>query len=124
MVQTARLYWDDPYQTEFDADLVEALVWQGRPAVVLDRTAFYPTSGGQPHDAGTLGGVDVLDVVEEDGRIVHVLATPLGLGRAHGAIAWARRLDHMQQHSGQHILSQAFERLCQAETLSFHLGEA
>jgi alanyl-tRNA synthetase len=94
--------------------------------VILDRTAFYPTTGGQPHDTGTLGGVRVLDVVDDDdGRVVHVLEQPLEIGsRVDGVIDAARRLDHMQQHSGQHVLSAAFVRQFGVRTLSFHLGSA
>ncbi|MHB0856911.1 MAG: alanyl-tRNA editing protein [Anaerolineae bacterium] len=94
----------------------------GRPGVILDATCFYPTAGGQPHDLGTLNGVAVVDVIEHEGGLVHVLASPLPPGPVHGALDWARRFDHMQQHSGQHILSQAFEQALGAATLSFHLG--
>jgi alanyl-tRNA synthetase len=127
---TYKLYYDDPYQREFTARVVERLTLGGRPAVVLDRTAFYPTSGGQPGDRGTLNGVAVLDVSErEDGQIVHVLVSPLADEQVAGVIDWARRFDHMQQHTGQHILSQACERLgagspqLPAETVGFHLGD-
>jgi len=134
---TERLYYTDSYCTRFSARVIERLTWEGRPAVVLDRTAFYPTSGGQPADRGVLGGLDVLDVVvrEEDGAIVHVLSTaadPLGFPKPEGskieeseiegALDWPRRFDHMQQHTGQHILSAAFEQLLDAGTVGFHLG--
>jgi alanyl-tRNA synthetase len=120
-----RLYYDDSLLLAFDARVTGARLHDGRPSVTLDRTAFYPTSGGQPHDTGTLGGAVVLDVVddEESGEILHVLDRPLADGAAvTGAIDRARRLDHMQQHTGQHILSAAFEQLHQARTVSFHLG--
>ncbi len=92
-------------------------------AVELDATAFYPTSGGQPFDTGTLGGARVLDVVDDDERIVHVLDAALTPGDAvSGAIDWPRRFEHMQQHTGQHVLSAAFERVCANRTESFHLG--
>ena len=122
---TTRLYYDDSLLLEFEAVVTGASEHEGRPAVTLDRTAFYPTSGGQPFDTGTLGGASVVDVVEneESGAILHVLDRALEPGAAvKGAIDRARRLDHMQQHTGQHILSAAFERLHQARTLSFHLG--
>ena len=122
---TTRLYYDDSLLLEFEAAVTGAREHEGRPAVTLDRTAFYPTSGGQPHDLGTLGGAAVVDVVddEETGEILHVLDKPLAAGAAvKGAIDPVRRLDHMQQHTGQHILSAAFERLHQARTVSFHLG--
>ena len=123
-VMAARLYYADAYLREFDARVIEQLTWDGKPAVVLERTAFYPTSGGQPHDTGTLNGVKVVDVVEResDGAVVHVLAGELQGDAVHGEIDWARRFDLMQQHTGQHILSQAFTTALQADTVSFHLG--
>jgi alanyl-tRNA synthetase len=91
---------------------------------VLDATAFYPTAGGQPHDVGSLNNVRVLDVlVADDGAIVHVLDGALSDAVVRGEVDWERRFDHMQQHSGQHILSQAFVQTCEAETVGFHLGE-
>jgi alanyl-tRNA synthetase len=95
-----------------------------RPAVCLDQTAFYPTSGGQPHDTGTLGGAKVVEVVEdEDGEIWHLLAAPLDAEPVvDGEVDWERRFDHMQQHSGQHLLSAAFAELLAAPTVGFHLG--
>jgi alanyl-tRNA synthetase len=120
---TSRLYYTDAYCHEFDARVVRALDHEGRPAVVLDRTAFYPTSGGQPYDVGHLGGSVVVDVVDVEGEVVHVLSEPLPVGTdVRGEIDWARRFDHMQQHTGQHLLSAALVRLCQAPTVSFHLG--
>jgi alanyl-tRNA synthetase len=122
---TQRLYYDDPYRTHFTARVVERFQWQGRPAVVLDRSAFYPTSGGQPHDTGWLNGVPVLDVVEAEdtGQVIHVLEALLETGDAEGRIDWDRRFDHMQQHSGQHILSAAALALLGAGTVGFHLSE-
>jgi alanyl-tRNA synthetase len=121
---TERLYYTDAYCTRFSARAIERLVWDGRPAVVLDRTAFYPSSGGQPADRGTLGGVAVLDVVvrEEDDGVVHVLEHTLPESEVEGVLDWPRRFDHMQQHTGQHILSAAFEQLLDANTVGFHLG--
>ena len=125
---TDRLYYTDPYSVEFEATVVSLAPTPGddkRHAVVLDRTAFYPTSGGQPFDTGTLGGARVLDVVDEDdGRIVHVVEGEIQPGPVHGTIDWARRFDHMQQHTGQHLLSAAFDRLLKVRTVSFHLGTA
>src|SRR6185503_18173293 len=91
---------------------------------VLDRTAFYPTSGGQPFDTGALGGARVIDVIDrEDGEIAHIVETGLGSGASvRGTIDWPRRFDHMQQHTGQHVLSAAFDRLFNVRTVSFHLG--
>lgn len=125
MTPTERLYWADPYRTRFSATLVEAAAHEGRPTAVLSATCFYPTSGGQPHDTGTLGGVPVVDVLEEDGRIVHVLGAPLAAApgdKVSGEIDWERRFDHMQQHSGQHLLSAACQAALGAATVSFHLG--
>ena len=123
---TEPLYYTDSYRTHFFAHVVERLIWNSHPAVVLDRTAFYPTSGGQPADRGNLGGTEVLDVVvrEEDGAIVHVLeqALPQDSLEFQGVVDWPRRFDHMQQHTGQHILSAAFEQLLDADTVGFHLG--
>ena len=119
---TTRLYRADPYRRAFEATVIAQERIDGAPAVVLDATCFYPTSGGQPHDTGTLNGVPVVGVEEADDRILHILASPLPLGPVHGVIDWSRRFDHMQQHTGQHILSQAFERVLGAATVSFHLG--
>jgi alanyl-tRNA synthetase len=122
---TERLYYADAYRRHFSARVTERLAWGGQPAVVLDRTAFYPTSGGQPADLGTLSGVAVPDVaVREDGAIIHVLEHPLPEGGEEiaGEIDWSRRFDHMQQHTGQHILSAVFEQALDADTVGFHLG--
>jgi alanyl-tRNA synthetase len=119
---TVRHYYTDSYRAEFTAAIVERSGDGTR--VYLDETAFYPTSGGQPHDVGTLGGVAVLDVVDEDERIAHVLAAPLGgaESRLIGRIDWVRRYDHMQQHTGQHLLSAVFEDMFGARTVSVHFG--
>jgi len=120
-----KLYHESPYTRIFSGKVVKQFKRpDGKWEVVLDQTAFYPTSGGQPCDLGTLGGKAVLDVVESEGEIIHILAGPLPLGEpVEGRIDWERRVDHMQQHCGQHILSQAFLRIMQAETVSFHLSE-
>ena len=119
---TARLYYADAYRAEFSAKVVDRSD-DGR-RIYLDETAFYPTSGGQPHDVGTLAGVPVVDVIDEDDRIAHVLASPLGEMSAPvtGTIDWRRRFDHMQQHTGQHLLSAVFEDLYQFRTASVHFG--
>jgi alanyl-tRNA synthetase len=120
---TERLYYHDAYLSEFDAEIVEQTTHDGKPAVVLDRTAFYPTSGGQPFDVGRLSGAKVLDVVDTDeGRILHVVDRAPGGPQVRGSIDWTRRFDHMQQHTGQHVLSAAFDRLLSVRTESFHLG--
>ncbi len=122
---TTRLYYTDPYLTAFDAEVQRVETLDGRPAAVLDRTAFYPASGGQPSDTGRLGAATVVEVTDrEDGAILHVLDRSLDAGPVHGQIDWARRFDHMQQHTGQHLLSAAFDRLFQVRTESFHMGPA
>ena len=120
---TERLYYQEPERRTFDAIVTRVLERDGRPAVHLDRTAFYPTSGGQPFDTGRLGEVDVVETIDEDDDIVHVLSAPLADRAAvRGDIDWARRFDHMQQHTGQHVLSAAFDRLFDNRTMSFHMG--
>jgi len=122
MAETKKLYYDDAYLLEFEADVVERREHEGRPAVVLDRTAFYPESGGQPWDKGTVGGAKVAAVLDLDGTILHVVEGAVPEGRVRGSVDRATRLDHMQQHTGQHVLSQAFWELLKGETLSFHMG--
>ena len=118
---TDRLYYHDSYLTEFRARVVDAS--PDRQRVYLDRTAFYPTSGGQPFDTGELGGVKVLEVADEGDRIVHVLGGALAEGaEVAGRIDRDRRFDHMQQHTGQHLLSAVLIELFDAPTVSFHLG--
>jgi alanyl-tRNA synthetase len=119
---TERLHRLDPYLLEFDATVVARREHEGRPAVVLDRTAFYAESGGQPWDAGTLGEARVVAVVEVGDDVVHVLDRPIAGARVHGRVDEARRRDHMQQHHGQHLLSRAFVEVTRAETIAFHLG--
>jgi alanyl-tRNA synthetase len=121
---TERLYYTDPACISFDAEVTRTFVHEGRPAVILDRTAFYPTSGGQPHDIGTLASTRVVDVVDlEDGTVVHVLDSELASNAVvHGEINWLRRFDHMQQHTGQHVLSAAFDHLFSNRTMSFHMS--
>jgi alanyl-tRNA synthetase len=145
---TQKLYHDNAYQQEFQAQVLERVIVGNGLGLILDKTCFYPTSGGQPHDQGTLNGIPVSDVFEreDDGAVVHVVGGEVkgpALSKAcpepfdfaqdkpsrrvegetvHGQIDWERRFDHMQQHTGQHILSQAFLRLLDAETVGFHLG--
>jgi alanyl-tRNA synthetase len=122
---TQKLYRDDPYLSRFDATVVAARTHDGRGAIVLDRTAFYPEGGGQPGDRGRIGGAQVEDVVEVEGEVLHLLAPgepPTAGSHVPCQVDWARRFDHMQQHHGQHLLSAAFARLHGAATVSFHLG--
>jgi alanyl-tRNA synthetase len=138
-IMVNRLYYNDSFQTDFDAVVADIrlvsrtggeALWQ----IALDRSAFYPTSGGQPFDTGRLSATSrtgavleiPIDEVEEDasGEVWHLTSKPLAAGTAvHASIDWERRLDHMQQHSGQHLLSAIFSRELSAHTVSFHLGE-
>jgi alanyl-tRNA synthetase len=126
MGPTPKLYFRDSSLLEFSATVVDAHAHERGHRIVLDQTAFYPTGGGQPNDIGTLGQARVVDVFEDEtGTIHHVVegAASLNPGQTvTGIVDRVRRLDHMQQHSGQHILSQAFVLACEAETRSFHLG--
>lgn len=120
---TERLYYRDPYCRRFDAVVTRAFEHEGRRAVTLDRTAFYPTSGGQPFDTGRLGDVPVVETIDVADGIAHVVAESLPEGATvSGEIDWPRRFDHMQQHTGQHVLSAAFDRLFDNRTMSFHMG--
>jgi alanyl-tRNA synthetase len=120
---TKRIYLESPYKVEFEAQVVEKVIWEKKPALILDQTCFYPESGGQPCDKGTINEVEVLKVLEDEARIIHLLDEDISSAKITGKIEWQTRFDHMQQHSGQHILSQSFHELLGAETLSFHLGE-
>jgi alanyl-tRNA synthetase len=130
-VTARRLYYDDAFATEFTArvtscepalvpfsPVAKAPAWE----VVLDQTAFYPTSGGQPHDLGKLGEANVIDVRDAENEIIHTVDQPVELGEAKGCINWPRRFDHMQQHTGQHLLSAMFQERFGLPTVSFHLG--
>jgi alanyl-tRNA synthetase len=138
---TSRIYYTDPYCRHFEAAVTKAFVHEGRPAALLDRTAFYPTSGGQPFDTGKLfaagqaGGageerrgpdgsaIEVVETIDVDDDVVHILSAPVTEGATvRGEIDWTRRFDHMQQHTGQHLLSAAFDRLVENRTVSFHMG--
>ena len=120
---TKRLYYADSYLKEFSGTVLECRQVENNPAVVLDQTAFYPESGGQPHDTGMLNDAHVLGVFEDDaGEILHILDREISPRAVDGRVDWARRFDHMQQHTGQHILSQAFIAVAKAQTLSFHMG--
>lgn len=121
---TERLYYDDAYLTEFDATVVDCVPDGGGFRLRLDRSAFYPTSGGQPHDTGTLNDAHVLDVlVGEDGDVWHVADAPLAVGVAvRGKIDWPRRFDHMQQHAGDHMIASALWRLLGGVTIGLHVS--
>jgi alanyl-tRNA synthetase len=119
---TERLYYHDSYLWDFDAQVIFRS--DDGTEIELDRSAFYPTSGGQPYDLGTLGGLPVVGVEEVEERVVHRLASPLAAGTVavHCVIDEARRLDHMRQHTGQHLLSAVMEEHFGLKTVSFHLG--
>jgi alanyl-tRNA synthetase len=121
---TERLYYSDSYLADFTATVRDVRPGgeRGEREVVLDRTAFYPEGGGQPSDLGTLGGAPVVGVVEREGEVVHRARGEVPGGEVTGRIDWPRRFDYMQQHTGQHILSQAFSRVLGAGTVSFHMG--
>lgn len=118
---TERLYYTDSYLSYVRARVVDAD--PSSNLVYLDRTAFYPTSGGQPHDLGTISGQAVLEVVDEGDRIAHRTAGPVTGGNVECHIDWERRYDHMQQHTGQHLLSAVWAELFGIPTVSFHMGE-
>ena len=118
---TERLYYRDAYRTEFSARVVDRAD-DGR-RLYLDSTVFYPTSGGQPHDVGTLGDARVTDVIDEDSRIAHVVDRAVDDDQVTGRIDWTRRFDHMQQHTGQHLLSAVFADLLHLNTVSVHFGD-
>jgi alanyl-tRNA synthetase len=138
---TERIYFDDAFAREFaarvlsceqgpetrpesgQADAVATATPDGQLwRVKLDRTVFYPTSGGQPHDTGHLGEARVVDVLDEENEVIHVVDKPLEIGAVKGTIDWERRFDHMQQHTGQHVLSAVFHSKFSLPTVSFHLG--
>jgi alanyl-tRNA synthetase len=123
---THRIYYDDSFARDFEAKVLtcEPCVHGTTPAweVVLDETALYPTSGGQPCDHGKLGDANVLDVLDEGDEIVHIVDRELRPGPVHGCVDWVRRFDHMQQHTGQHLLSAMFQERFGRPTVSFHLG--
>lgn len=113
----------DSYLKDFSATVLDIRQIDKNPAAILDQTAFYPESGGQPCDTGMLQEAHVLNVMEDDvGTILHILDRDIATGSASGQINWPRRFDHMQQHTGQHVLSQAFLHIAGAATMSFHMG--
>jgi len=128
---TRRLYYDDSYMRSFSAHVLGCVPAEPVPTpsgpqasweVVLDQTALYPTSGGQPNDLGCLGEAKVLDVRDADDVILHIVDREMKPGEVQGSIDWARRFDHMQQHTGQHLLSAMFQERYGLPTVSFHLG--
>lgn len=120
---TDKLYEEDAYLREFEAEVTGCTQRKGGWLVTLDRTAFYPEGGGQPADTGTLGGARVLDVHEKEGEVVHTTDAPLPAGgRARGAVDWEARFSRMQQHTGEHIVSGIIHRLFGLDNVGFHMG--
>src|SRR3954462_6351959 len=117
---TDRLYYTNSYLTDFSATIIERSD-DGR-RIYLERTAFYPSSGGRPHDRGRLGGVEVIDVLDEGDRIAHLVVDSLLAGPVSGQGEWSRRFDHMQQHTGQHLLSAVLADLVGCQTVGVHFG--
>lgn len=122
MLKTVKLYETDPYQQTFEAEIIKQLTIDNQPAVVLNQTAFYPLGGGQEADRGTLNGIAVSDVIERDGVIYHLLERALDKTQVSGQIDWARRYDHMQQHTGEHILSGLVLERLGLNNVGFHIG--
>ena len=120
---TERIYYQDAYAKTFTATVISCAAKEKYWEIQLDRTAFYPEGGGQPGDAGTLGGVQVLDTRERDGQVIHLAASPLPEGsRVDGQIDWDARFSRMQHHSGEHILSGLLHRLYGVDNVGFHMG--
>lgn len=118
-----KLYYYDSYKTEFQANIIEVLPYGEQFALVLDKTYFYPESGGQPADIGFINDATIVDVIEKDDKTLHITEVQPEPGPANCRLNWVRRFDHMQQHSGQHILSACFYRLFRGETSSFHISQ-
>ncbi|MBC8080138.1 MAG: hydrolase [Gorillibacterium sp.] len=119
---STKLYYDSSYLTEWQTRISQVLQREDGYYVILEKTAFYPHGGGQPCDEGFMNGIPVLDVISEEGEILHKLEQPPKEEQINGKINWKRRFDHMQQHSGQHLLSAVCHDLYQAPTVNFHLG--
>ncbi|MFC2173003.1 DHHA1 domain-containing protein [Acidobacteriota bacterium] len=120
---TKKIYLEDAYRKEFTAEIIRTRPCEQGCRVVLDRTCFYPEGGGQPCDLGMIGDSAVLDVAESGGEIVHTLTSELQGGETKGIIDWDRRYDHMQQHTGQHLLTRCFLKTAGADTVGFSLGK-
>lgn len=121
---TERLYYDNAYLTEFEGQVLACRPNGDQYDVLLDRSAFYPTSGGQPYDTGTLGHARVTDVQVTDGQVWHTVTEPLAVGETvHGVIDWPRRFDHMQQHAGDHMIAGALHHLMGGVTIGLHISD-
>ena len=116
------LFYQNPYQTSFDADVVSCEEVKGNYHIILSDTCFYPEGGGQPCDLGTLNDAEVIDVRRKGDAVIHVVRKPLS-GRVHGEINWERRFDHMQNHTGEHIVSGLIHQAFGYENVGFHMGD-
>ncbi len=121
MTDSERLYYTDSYVLDFEAEVTDRADDSRR--IYLNRTAFYPTSGGQPFDTGQIAGLQVTDVIDEGDRVAHILAEPLKSDRVVGRVDWTRRFDHMQQHTGQHLLSAVLAGRLGCQTVAVHFGK-
>lgn len=123
LFMTEKIYYTSPYTKEWVTRIKDSFIKENQYYVILEKTAFYPTGGGQPNDRGTINGIDVLDVFTEDGVVVHKIERLPETSKASCTLNWKRRFDHMQHHSGQHLLSAVCYLLFDAKTVSFHLGQ-
>lgn len=120
---TNKFYLENPYLKEIDARIIDKTYEDGKYYIKLNRTIFYPhLSGGQPGDKGTINGIEVLEVYEEDLNIIHVVKENIHSDKVKLSINWENRIDNMQQHTGQHLLSSSFYKLYNGETIGFHIG--
>ena len=123
MYETKKLYYEDVYKKEFTAKVLECRESKKGYEIILNQTAFYPEGGGQPSDTGILGGINVKEVHEKDGELVHYTDGPLEVGMdVIGKINWGRRFDLMQQHSGEHIVSGLVHEAFGYDNVGFHMG--
>ena len=122
-MKSNKLYLENSYLTKFEAEIIESFYFDNQPAVILNQTAFYPTSGGQMHDIGEINNTPVINVIEDNDSIIHILDSAIKDKKVLCKINWQRRFDFMQQHTAFHILAQCFLKISDKETLSSHLGE-
>lgn len=121
---TIKLYLENPYLKEIDSRIIDKIYIDGKYYITLNRTIFYPhLAGGQPGDRGTINGIEVLEVYEEGANIIHVVKENIHSDKVSLSIDWDNRLDNMQQHTGQHLLSASFYKLYNGETIGFHIGK-
>ena len=125
MYETKKLYYEDVYKKEFTAKVLECRESKKGYEIILNQTAFYPEGGGQPSDTGILGGINVKEVHEKDGELIHYTDGPLEVGMdVIGKINWGRRFDLMQQHSGEHIVSGLVHEAFGYDNVGFHMGSS